>query len=274
MIEKPIENYPKVETRNYIDKHVFAKLRKFHIIPSLLSSDEEFLRRVCLDLTGTLPPPTRVREFLAAKNLQKRDRLIETLLNSPEYVDYWRFRFGDLMRVTFGASNRNYMAEPYDDWVVNSIASNKPYDQMARERIAAQGYSAPSRNFFYVQELRPPEVVMPELVRVFMGRHIECAQCHNHPFEAWSQNQFWGLAAFFGGLTVVPQVGSKFVGDDSKLLIDVLGGSHVDQPKEMTVINPRTKEKVVPAFLDGTKLPQDQWMDPRMKLAEWMTSHP
>jgi hypothetical protein len=116
-----------------------------------------------------------------------------------------------------------------------------------------------------VADLQPPEVVMPEMTRVFLGRRIECAQCHNHPFETWSQDQFWGLAAFFGGMTELAQ---------SKVIIDSLGGGHVDQPKEMGVINPRTKAKVVPAFLDGTTLPPNEWMDPRMKLAAWMTSNP
>jgi hypothetical protein len=265
VIGNPVENYPAVPARNYIDRLVFTKLSRLEIVPSPLSSDEEFLRRVCLDLAGTLPPIERVRQFAADRDPMKRDRVIEALLDSPEYVDYWSFRLEDLMRATFVTSNEKNMAKAYEDWVIDSVASNKPYDQMARERIAAQGYSAPARNFYNVQELSAPETVMPELVRVFMGRRIECAQCHNHPFEAWSQDQFWGLAAFFGGMTEL---------FDSNVVLDALGGGHVDQPKEMVVINPRTKAKVVPAFLDGTALPQDQWMDPRMALAEWMTSHP
>ena len=269
VIDQPIVNFPKTVSRNIIDQNVFAKLQRFQILPSDLSSDQEFLRRVCLDLTGMLPPPTRVREFVADKAPDKRDRLIDILLNSPEYVDYWSFRFGDLLRATFATSNTLRGTKAYQDWITNSIASNKPYDQMARERIAAQGYSAPSRNFYYVAELTTPDVLMPELIRLYMGRRIECAQCHSHPFEAWSQNQYWGLAAFFGGYSELrdSQVGNG-------LIIDVLGGGHVDQPKDMMVSHPRTKEKVVPAFLDGTKLPQDQWMDPRMELAKWVTTHP
>src|SRR5205814_5174713 len=92
-----------------------------------------------------------------------------------------------------------------------------------------------------------------------------CAQCHDHPFEAWSQKQFWGMAAFFGGYTELRS---------SKTIIDALGGGYVDQPRDMRVVNPRTKEKVGPAYLDGTTLPENQWMDPRMHLAEWITSHP
>jgi hypothetical protein len=265
VIEKPGLKYSNIAERNYIDQHIFAKLREFQIQPSELSSDEEFLRRVCLDLTGTLPPPQRTREFLADTDPRKRDRLIEILLNSPEYIDYWSFRFGDLLRATYATSNSIKGTKAYQDWITNSIAANKPYDQMARERVAAQGYSAPARNFYYISELTTPDVLMPELIRLFMGRRIECAQCHNHPFEAWSQNQYWGLAAFFAGYTELRE---------STLIVDVLGGGHVDQPKDMMVANPRTKEKVIPAFLDGTQLPRSEWMDPRMHLAKWITSHP
>jgi len=265
VIQHPIPNYPKLETRNYIDEYVFSQLRRFQLLPSHESSDEEFLRRVCLDIAGTLPPPRRVREFLADKDPDKRDRLIEILLNSPEYVDYWSFRFNDLLRTTIIATDNPERTKAYEDWVVDSIAANKPYDQMARERIASQGYSAAARNFFYVGELTTPETLMPELIRLFLGRRIECAQCHNHPFEPWTQNQFWGLAAFFSGYTDVRE---------SALVIDVLGGGHVDQPKEMVVRNPRTKEKIVPTYLDGTMLPSDQWMDPRLHLANWIISHP
>jgi hypothetical protein len=265
VIEKPIADYPRLAARNYIDQHVFAKLRKFQILPSEQSGDEEFLRRVCLDLTGTLPPPQRTRGFVADRDPRKRDRLIEILLNSPEYVDYWGFRFGDLLRATYVTSNNTKATRAYQNWITNSIANNKPYDQIALERIGAQGYSAPARNFYYISELTTPDVLMPELIRLFMGRRIECAQCHSHPFEAWSQNQYWGLAAFFAGYTEVR---------DATLIVDVLGGGHVDQPKDMMVMNPRTKEKVLPTFLDGTPLPPGEWMDPRMHLAKWVTSHP
>lgn len=264
VIEKSLANYPKVEARNYIDEFVFEKLRKFNIIPSEVSDDSEFLRRICLDLTGTLPPPSRVREFLADRNPRKREELIDRLLGSPEYVDFWSYRFGDLLRASYNSLQDLRMTRAFEDWIVDSIASNKPFDQMARERIAGQGYSAPARNFYYFTEFLKPEIIMPELVRVFWGRRIECAQCHNHPFERWSQNQFWGLSAFFAGVTELR---------DSRVVLDTLGG-HVDQPKDMTLLHPRTKEKVFPAFLDGSKLTKAQWMDPRARLAESITANP
>lgn len=257
--------HPSPAPRNYIDRHVFAKLRKFHLAPSPLSSDSEFLRRASLDLAGTLPPPHRVREFLADPSPDKRDKLIDTLIDSPEFVDHWGFRFGDMLRATIVTSNSPAGLKAFDDWILTSVMANKPYDQLAVERIAAQGRSAPARNFYYVSEKVAPENLMPELIRVFMGRRIDCAQCHNHPFETWSQNQFWGLTAFFGGVTELR---------NNQLIVDTLGDKHPDKPRDMSVIHPRTKQKVTPAFLDGSPLPPAEWGDPRMKLARWVVSHP
>ncbi|MBM3754803.1 MAG: DUF1553 domain-containing protein [Acidobacteria bacterium] len=264
VIGSPVSNYPAFPARNYIDEHVAAKLRKFRIVPAALSGDAEFLRRVSLDLTGTLPPPDRVREFLADRSPNKRAALIETLLETPEFVDYWGFRLGDMLRATFVTSNSTAGLKAFEDWILTSLMANKPFDQLAMERIAGQGRSAPARNFYYVSEKVAPENLMPELIRVFMGRRIDCAQCHNHPFETWSQNQFWGLTAFFGGLTEVR---------NGQLIVDTMG-DHPDRPRDMSVIHPRTKEKVLPTFLDGTVLPRERWTDPRRELAQWVVSHP
>jgi hypothetical protein len=133
-------NYPRLPTNNFIDEEVFAKLRRFSIVPSELSSDGEFLRRVCLDITGRLAPPARVREFLADKDPQKRRKLIDTLLESPEYVDYWTFRLADLFRVSiFPVGINPKWTQDYYEWIRDAVARDRPYDEVARERIAAQG---------------------------------------------------------------------------------------------------------------------------------------
>ncbi len=132
VVSRPVANYPKIVPRNFIDEQVFAKLRKFQIVPSDLASDEEFLRRVCLDVTGTLPPPHRVREFLADRDPKKREKLVEILLASPEYVEYWTFRFADLFRVALHPSGGNAkFSQFYWEWLRDRIAQNKPYDQIA-----------------------------------------------------------------------------------------------------------------------------------------------
>ena len=277
VVAKPIARYPKVPHNNFIDDHVFAKLKKFNIIPSQLSSDTEFLRRVCLDLTGTLPPPSRVRKFAASKNRQKRQKVVEVLLNTPEFIDYWTFRFADLFRVTRYANQIDSRStHVYQRWIRASIAANKPYDQIAHERIVVQGAGGASSHYFPASEVRNPEEKMSEQVRVFLGRRFDCAQCHNHPFEAWSQDQFWGLTAFFGRMN-----GMKFGPQDYNLYGSVLyddpAGQEVDYAqtgRSRFVTHPRTKAVVQPTFLDGRELPEAERADLRWKLAEWMTSHP
>src|SRR5262249_19648947 len=137
----------------------------------------------------------------------------------------------------------------YSEWVRLAIAANKPYDQIARERIAAQGHGGPTLHVYRVGDLRATHEIMAEELRVFGGVRLECAQCHNHPFEAWSQDQFWGLAAFFGQITTAG------AGNDS-LLIDFPGGeAGRNSGKQLT--HPRTKQVVQPAFLDGTGVAKD-----------------
>ena len=150
VIRQPLADYPRVSQRNFIDRLVLAKLKRLHILPSEPSDDQQFLRRVCLDLTGTLPPPQRVREFLASDRPDKRDRLIETLLNSPEFLDHWTFRFADLFRVGKSVQGFTKYSRLYWEWIRDGIARNKPYDQMARERIAAQGYGGPALHYYLI----------------------------------------------------------------------------------------------------------------------------
>ena len=268
VISEPLDSYPQVEESNFIDHHVFAKLRKFNIIPSKLSDDQEFLRRICLDLTATLPPPERVREFLASKDPGKRDRIIEILLNSSEYVDYWTFRLSDLFRVALFAQPTSKYTQKYWEWIRDRVARNKPYDQIARQRIAAQGLGGAAGHYFSIGgEMPRPQDTMAEQVRVFLGRRLDCAQCHDHPYENWSQDQFWGMAAFYGRLTRL--------GDASRdIVIYDHPDGHGDVGQGAKVIHPRTKAEVHPAYLDGKLLPESEHVDPRQELAEWVTSHP
>ena len=259
VISEPIANYPNVPRRNFIDEHVFAKLKRFHLIPSELSDDAEFLRRVCLDVIGTLPPPHRVQEFLSDPDPNKREKLIEILLESPEYVDFWTFRFSDLFRVV----QEPMYSQLYWEWIRSSVAANKPYDQMARERLAAQGRDRPSRHYY--ENNSQPDRILSEELRLFMGRRFDCAQCHDHPFEPWSQDQFWGLAAFFGNI--------DFIGYYD-LVFDNPAGGYGDKGQPGLLRHPRKKTVVEPAFLDGTPLPEDRRLDPRRELANWLTSHP
>ncbi len=272
VIADAVSVVPEVTRNNLIDRHVFAKLRKLRIAPSSLSSDEEFLRRVCLDLTGTLPPPNRAREFLSSTDPAKRDRLIDTLLETPEYIDYWTFRFSDLFRVSYSSTGTPAHSLVYWAWIRNSLTENKPYDQMALERISAQGNDGPSRHFLQNGEASAPQDVMPEEMRVFLGYRLDCAQCHHHPFEEWSQDQFWGLAAFFGRLSR-----TEWTSEGAIVVFEDPAGRVPDYEESedtVKVLHPRTGEEASPVFPDGTPLPKQKSFDPRMALAEWIIGQP
>ena len=257
VIRQSLAQYPEVAGGNFIDDRVFDRLRDLHIVPAGLSSDSAFLRRVCLDLTGTLPPPARVREFLADRDPLKRERLIERLLNSPEFVGYWTFRFADFFRVVY----RN--AYSYKSWIRESLARNKPYDQMARERVAGQGNGGATRHFIksISGEIMRPHEKMGEDVRVFLGIRLDCAQCHDHPYETWTQDQFWGITAFYGQLTRIRTL---------SIFMDDISGNE-EQPEGPKVIHPRRRREVAPSFLDGSP-PLALSNNPRDQLADWMTS--
>ena len=267
VIGPPVRNYPEIARFNFIDDHIFRKLRRFQIVPSELADDSEFLRRVCLDLTGTLPPPARVREFLASKDAHKRQKVIDALMASPEFVDYWTFRFADLFRVSiFGNGLSAKWMEEYWEWIRHNVETNRPYDEVARERIAAEGYKPPSRHFLPYNVIATPADAMAEEVRVFMGRRLDCAQCHNHPYENWSQDQFWGMSAFFSRMFRMGQVVMDHPTNMDLGTKDV-GGS-------MDLVHPRTKATVKPAVLDNAPLNVTPGGNPRRELARWMTSHP
>ena len=267
-----IPDYPELSRANFIDDEVFAKLRKFNILPSPRSSDAEFLRRVCLDLTGRIPPAGRVREFLADPDPDKREKLIEVLLDSPEFVDYWTFRLADLFRVAvFPVGINPKWSQSYWEWIRDAVARNRPYDRVAEERIAAQGYSPASRHYLPYLVLPPPENMMGEEVRVFMGRRLDCAQCHDHPYERWTQDQFWGMAAFFGSMF-------RLGANPESVVFDSPDGrevaADVPSPTELRVLHPRTGQEVAPTLLNGTRVSFGGPGFPRGELARWITSHP
>ena len=267
-----VADYPELRPNNFIDERIFAKLRRFNIVPSEPSSDSEFLRRVCLDLTGRIPPGARVREFLADPDPLKREKVVEALLASPEYVDYWTFRFADLFRVSVFALGINAKwSQAYWEWIRDAVERNRPYDEVARERVSSQGYSAPSRHYLPYLVVPPPENMMGEQLRVFLGRRLDCAQCHDHPYERWTQDQFWGMTAFFGSMF-------KLGGNPESVIFDHPNGKEVapdvPSPTDKRVRNPRTGEEIDPVLLDGTRVAHSPTNYPRGELAQWMTSHP
>jgi hypothetical protein len=250
-----VENYPAVPENNFIDRLVFAKLRKLNVVPSDLCDDAEYLRRVYLDVIGTLPTPAEARRFLDDDRADKRARLVDELLERPEYADYWALQWSDLLRVDRQALGPK-RAYAYYQWVRDEVAANRPYDQFAREVVTAEGpLSEVAPANFYKAVPKPGEAAST-LSQVFLGVRIACAECHHHPFDHWSTADYYGMTAYFSGVAVKPADGLEAV--------------FADGPA--TAKNPRTGEEAFAHPLGEpapTAAPAPG--DRRAELADWLT---
>jgi hypothetical protein len=260
VVEKPpLADYSDVDRNNFIDELVFAKLKRLNIIPSRLSSDSEFLRRVSLDTIGMLPMLDETEQFLASKDPEKRSKLIDSLIERPEFAEVWATRFADLFRTGLLDQGHKGGRLMYN-WLRRSVMEDKPYNQFATELLTASGQLKfnPTANFYYVTEFSEPENLATNISQVFLGVRLECARCHNHPWEKWTQDDFWGFAAFFGRMGIK----DTYENDESQVLLKVKG----------EVIHPKTKQAVSPKYLDGPSEAEQPDEDIREKLAAWITS--
>ncbi len=260
VVEKPpMANYPDVARNNFIDDLVFAKLKRLNIVPSALSSDEEFLRRVYLDATGMLPTLEETKAFLDSKDADKRAKLIDQLIDRPEFAEVWATRFADLFRTGLLDQGHKGGRLMYN-WLRKAVMEDTPYNQFTTELLTASGqlkFNA-TANFYYVTEFSEPENLATNVSQVFLGVRLECARCHNHPWEKWTQDDFWGFAAFFGRMGIK----DTYENDESQVLLKVKG----------EVIHPKTKQAVLPKYLDGPSEAEQPDQDIREKLAAWITS--
>ncbi|HYM09200.1 MAG TPA: DUF1549 and DUF1553 domain-containing protein [Bryobacterales bacterium] len=260
VVEKPpMKDYPAVPRNNFIDELVFSKLERLNIIPSPLSSDEEFLRRVYLDTIGELPTLEETREFLASTDPQKRAKLIDQLLERPEFAEVWATKFSDLFRTGLLDQGHKGGRLMYN-WLRKSVQEDKPYNQFATELLTASGnlWFNPTANFYYITEFSEPENIATNISQVFLGVRLECARCHNHPWEKWTQDDFWGFAAFFGRMGIK----DTYQNDESQVLLKAKG----------EVLHPKTKQPVASKYLDGPSEKEGLDQDIREKLAAWMTA--
>jgi hypothetical protein len=247
---------------NYIDQFIDAKLKRLKILPSPPVDDAEFLRRVSLDLCGMLPSPEEIRAFVADKteSRAKRSRVVDQLLARPEFVDHWTLKWGDLLQ-----SSRRYLGDKgmweFREWIRDSVAQNKPYDKFVYELLTARGssYENPAANYFRVT--RTPKVSMEKTTQLFLGVRMVCTQCHDHPFEKWTQNQYYEMAAFFASVGLKPgfQSGDEIV---------------YDKREDNEVKHPKTGRTVPPKFLVASvgAPPIPANIDRRESLVEWLTS--
>ena len=251
---------PEFPGQNYVDGHVAEKLHKLRIVPSGLADDETFLRRVFLDIVG-LPPTMAEREkFLADPAPQKREALVDELLGRKEFTEMWVMKWAELMQIrTFnnGPQQVSYKAAlNYYQWLRERIAGNMPFNELVRELLAAKGgtFSSPATNFFQIEQ--DVMKLTENVAQVFMGTRIQCAQCHNHPFDRWTMDDYYGFAAFFS------QVKRKPAEDPRERVIYDEGG-------EMP--HPVTKQNMTPKFLGGPK-PDLTGQTRREAVAGWLAS--
>ena len=188
--------WPDPPANNYVDELVYEKLRQLQYEPAALCSDEDFVRRVYLDVIGILPTIAEQDAFLADQGPDRRQRLIDKLLDRPERAPFWASKWGDLLRLQKEEVSEAGVHKFYN-WLVDVVAKNMPLDQFARELLTAQGstYDHPAANYYRACD--EPIEAAETTAQLFLGSRIQCAKCHNHPFENWTQDNFYGLTAFF-----------------------------------------------------------------------------
>jgi hypothetical protein len=249
--------FPKVAENNYIDTHVHNKLKKLRIQPSPVCGDEEFLRRVTIDVTGTLPTVEEFNRFMKDTSPDKRTKVVDDLLTRKEFVEIWLMKWAELLQIRTNQNISTKSMLSYYTWLQNKIASNVPMDVMVQELLGSQGgtFANPATNYYQneTDTLKTAENV----AQVFMGMRIQCSQCHNHPFDRWTMDDYYGFAAFFS------QIGRKGSEDPRELIVFNSGGGEVSHPVGGRVMKPK--------FLGG-ETPNVAGKDRRQVLAKWLAS--
>ena len=256
-------SYRQRKPRNLIDEHVFRKLRRVNVEPFPLSDDRTFLRRVYLDATGVLPSPQETEDFLASEHTEKRRLLIDALLERGEYSTHWLVKFEDWFR------NSQYYSQgrtngSFKRWLHESIRDDWPYDETVRAMLTAVGDTTvrPAGNFWhpaidFMLKTFEVEKAVPTITRLFLGQRLECAQCHNHPLENLTQDDFYGLAAFLARTRV-----KHGYGEYRRIWYNDRRGE---------IEHPVTKQTVAPQFLGGERPEIPDGLDRRTVLADWIT---
>ena len=250
-------DYPPQATNNYVDTLVNQKLRKLRVVPSSICSDAEFLRRAFLDVTGTLPTLQRHQAFMASTDPEKRELLIDELLARKEFVELWVMKWAELLQIRSGDNISYKAALLYYNWLQEKIAANVPINQVVLDLLSATGgtFKNPPTNYYQVET--DTLKVSENVAQVFLGARLQCAQCHNHPFDRWTMNDYYSFAAFFS------QVGRKGAEDPREKIIFNSGSGAVKHPL--------TKKNMKPRFLGGD-FPDVKGKDRRRVMAEWLTS--
>jgi hypothetical protein len=256
------------ETKSYVDKLAQKKWQELGIVPSERCSDEVFIRRVYLDIGGTLPTPKQVEAFVKDTDSSKRDKLVDMLLERPEYAYYFANKWADVLRVKRGNNNnqgRAYGTFAFHNWIREAIAADKPYDEMVREIIGAIGDEGRNPPVVWYKDILNAEQFVDNSSQVFLGLRMACANCHHHPYEKWSQDDYWGLAAFYGriGRKAFPIPGETQQGQRGARQV-------IFTTNNGNVTNKRTGKTAVMRALEGEALTAAPGTDPRIELLDWM----
>jgi hypothetical protein len=249
---------PKTPAFNYIDTHVHAKLNKLHVVPSEVCSDEVFLRRVYIDLVGLLPTPAEREKFLADADPKKREKLVDALLAREEFRDIWVMKWAEVLQIRTinGISQKGLQL--YDKWLRDQIRGGATIDKVVRELLPAVGgtFENPAVNYFQTET--SPQLLAENVSQVFLGTRIQCAQCHNHPFDRWTMDDYYGFAAFFS------QIGYKNAQDPRELTVFNSGSGEMRHPVGNRLVKPKFLGGAAPDLKPGT--------DYRAALADWLAS--
>lgn len=254
--------YDKLPREHFIDRLVWDKLKQLNLTPSQPIGDAAFLRRAFLDVIGRLPSADEAREFLADKRTDKRERVIDALLQRPEYGDFWANKWADLLRPNpyHAGIKATYNL---DAWLREAFRQNKPYDQFVREILTAKGSTFRDGATVVFRDRREPAELTTMLSQLFLGIRLDCARCHHHPFEVYGQDEFYSFAAYFG------RIGRKGVGisapiSGSEEMVFTARTGQVTHPLNGKVMTP------TPLFGKAKTVTEDD--DPREVLADWVVS--
>ncbi len=255
----------KFEPQTVVDKFTAKKWQELGLLPSELCNDEQFIRRVSLDITGTLPTPAQVKAFTADTDAKKRDKLVDRLLDTTEYSYYFANKWADILRVKRkGQPNSAEGTFGFHAWIRESVAKDMPYDEFARSILTATGDETNNPTTVWYKDLREAQQFVDDTAQVFLGLRLQCAQCHHHPYEKWSQDDYWGVAAFFG------RVGRKQVNVPGGFQNQQATREIIFSTSNGSVTNKRTSKAAIAKVLDGEPVTFSSDDDPRTQFANWL----
>jgi len=254
--------YDHLASENFIDNLVVKKLKRLNLQPSGLADDNTFIRRVFLDTIGTLPTSLEVIDFVNDLRTNKRELLIDTLLNRPEFVDYWAYRWSDVLLVN-GQRLRPKAVQAYYHWIRKQVEDNTPWDEFVRSLVTSQGNSLENgaTNFYALHQ--DAESIAENVCKAFLGLALDCAKCHNHPLEKWTNDQYYGMANMFARVRGKGWGGDPRTGDGERTVYAATSGE---------LIQPSTRKPQPPTPLDGEPIEMDWQGDRRIPLADWLTA--